>query len=219
MLRAVFIVLGLVPAAFVAQGAQVVEGRVLNNATGDGVPGATVRLFPAGDSEGPGDYEALTDSPLPSDNGDMEGAGVYPGTYEIRPISESPAPYYLDSVRVGEQDALGYVAIPSGSQDFTITYKLGGGTVRGSAEACGTGHPTLIPQDAALRRAGFIRVTDCDANGRFEFSAVRPGEYFALIAEGSPASFVSLSRDENVLRRAAGLRVRESETVIVEIQR
>jgi protocatechuate 3,4-dioxygenase beta subunit len=157
--------------------------------------------------------------PLPSDNGDIEAAGVYPGTYEILPISESPAPYYLDSVRVGEQDGLGPVAIFSGADALTVTYKLGGGTVGGSAEACGAGRAVLIPQDAALRHAGFIRVTDCDANGRFEFPAVRPGEYFGLIADGSPASLVSLARDENVLKSAAGVTVRENETVVLEMRR
>ena len=148
--------------------------------------------------------------PVPSDDGLIEAASVYPGVYEIRPISESPAPYYLDSVQLGERDGLGPVAIFSGAEALTVTYKLGGGTVRGSAESCGAGHPVPIPQDAALRLAGFIRVTDCDANGRFEFPAVRPGEYFGLMAEREPGLVCfSLARRECVEEGGGGERARE----------
>jgi hypothetical protein len=38
----------------------------------------------------------------------------------------------------------------------------------------------LIPQDPALRRDGFVRLTSCGQNGRFEITAVRPGEYYGL---------------------------------------
>ena len=90
---------------------------------------------------------------------------VYPGPYMIV-AGAPPAGYYLDTIRVGETEAVGPdVQIRTGFEVVTVVYRLGGGTVRG---ACGGGTVTLIPKEISLRRAGFIRRMVCSRNG-FEF--------------------------------------------------
>jgi protocatechuate 3,4-dioxygenase beta subunit len=149
----------------------------------------------------------------PDGRGDFTIQNLYPGPYQILP-GLPPAPYYLDSIRLGEHDALGSdVPILSDAQPLTVTYKLGGGTVRGTIEACGAGHVFLIPQDPALRRGYFIRRTTCGQNGQFEFSAVRPGEYYGLaIAGDSPTPWYEAMWDEGMLRQAGRVTVRANES-------
>src|SRR5206468_2700298 len=97
-------------------------------------------------------------------------------------------PYYLDAIRLGQRDAKGEdVAIASGDEVLTLTYKLGGGTVRGTCES----RVIIVPEEAAYRRMGFVRVAECDARGRFQIAAVRPGEYAVFAAKGPP--FASLA--------------------------
>ncbi len=134
--------------------------------------------------------------------------GVYPGAYMILP-GEPPAGYYLDSIRVGEREAVEPdVQIRTGFDVVTVVYKLGGGTVRGT---CGSGTVTLIPKEVALRRAGFIRRTACGRNG-FEIPAVRPGDYYGL-AIGNPALL-----DDGLLKQAAGVTVRGNESTTAELK-
>ena len=76
----------------------------------------------------------------------------------------------MDSIRLGDHRALGTLSILSDAQALTITYKLGGGTVSGTIDSCRTGYVFQIPQEPALRHAGFMRLTTCGQNGRFELS-------------------------------------------------
>lgn len=153
-----------------------------------------------------------------SDDGSLTARNVYPGTYEVEQISDPPAPYYLDSIRLGDHDALGLVSILSDAEPLTITYKLGGGTVRGTMENC-AGPLLLIPVERVLRRRGFWRVTECRENGRFEFAAVRPGEYYAFaIASDDPGSFAAVMKDDRLLGQASKVTVRANESTAVEIR-
>jgi hypothetical protein len=105
---------------------------------------------------------------------------LYPGPYPVQP-DPPPAGYYLDSIRLGSSRAPGpQVQILWGDQPLTLTYKHGGGTVRGTIESCGGGELTLMPVDVALRHLTIIRKARCDANSKFEIPAVRPGRYYAF---------------------------------------
>lgn len=121
---------------------------------------------------------------------------VCAGPHRIDILEPPPAQYYLDSVRLGDRDALGpEVAIQSADQALTVTYKFGGGTVQGTVDGCGAGgRVLLLPQDPALRRHEFLRESPCGANGGFEFTAVRPGEYygFAVSADSSASWYTAL---------------------------
>jgi hypothetical protein len=164
----------------------------------------------------------------PDGKGGFMIANLYPGPYEILPgfFSPPPAPYYLDSIRLGERDALeSGVQIESGALPITITYKLNGGTVRGSAEACGAGEILLIPQDPVLRRDGFIHQTSCAQNGRFEIPAVRPGEYygFALAADAPAGVRRKLhgprpELDQNLINQSIRISVRSNESTLADLR-
>jgi hypothetical protein len=159
--------------------------------------------------------------PAESDEGDLTIRSVYPGPYQIQPLGNSPAPYYLDSMRLGDRDAVGSdVPILSDAEPLTIVYKLGGGTVRGTIDACGGAHVFLIPQDRVLRRGGFMRVTGCEQNGRFEFPAVRPGEYYgiAIAWNGSILSDAAMLADSGLLKQATKVTVRANESTSAEIR-
>ncbi len=150
--------------------------------------------------------------------GDLAVPDVYPSTYQLRQLGNSPVPYYLDSIRLGDGDALGLVSILSDGQPLIITYKLGGGTVRGTVEGADSSHVFLIPADLALRRSGFAQVTECDQKGRFEFSAVRPGEYYGLAIAGGLISFEDVYGDTGLLRQASRIMVRPNESTPAEIR-
>jgi len=154
--------------------------------------------------------------PAPSDEDNLTVRDVYPGLYQIETLTDSPAPYYLDSIRLGDQDALGWVSILSDAQPLTITYKLGGGTVRGTIEGCGAGHVLLIPQDPARRRHAFIRITTCGQNGRFEFRAVRPGEYYGFAIAEVP--FAAMLQDGALLKQASRVTVDANESTAADIR-
>jgi len=131
---------------------------------------------------------------------------VFPGPYLIEaPPDSPPAPYYLDSIRLGNHEALeSNVPILSDAEPLTFTYKLDGGNVRGTIEDCGAARVLLIPQNPALCRGAFIRTTSCAPNGGFEFSPVRPGEYFGFaIAWWSPTLWYGAVPDDGLLSRPA----------------
>jgi len=95
--------------------------------------------------------------------------------------------------------------------------------VRGTVEGCATGQVVLIPQDLALRRDGFIRRTSCGQNGRFEITAVRPGEYYGLaVAAGNPAEprlggFGEIRLDQNLINQSTHITVRSNEATLADL--
>ena len=119
-------------------------------------------------------------------SGNFRIQDVTPGVYTIRPISPGP-PFYLDSVQLGTRDVTAQeVELAPDSLPVTITYNSDGGGVRGAVENCGGATVTLAPRDAALQSYEFIRQAKCQADGRFEISSVRPGEYDAFAFDRAP---------------------------------
>jgi hypothetical protein len=164
----------------------------------------------------------------PDEKGDFTAMNLYPGPYGILPgfLAPTTASYYLDSIRLGERDALeSGVQIESGALPITVTYKLNGGTVRGEVEACGAGEILLIPQDPALRRNGFIHQTSCAQNGRFEIPAVRPGEYYGFaLAADAPAGVrrklhgLRPELDQNLINQSIRISVRSNESTLADLR-
>jgi hypothetical protein len=153
-----------------------------------------------------------------TDGDSLTVRNVYPGLYEVNPFSGSLGPYYLDSIRLGESDALGSVSILSDAQPLTITYKLGGGSVGGTIEGCTAGHVFLLPQDLAWRRVAFLRITECDEKGRFAFAGVRPGDYYGFGIAGDPFPAGSIIQDSEWLKRTSKVTVRANESTSAEIR-
>ena len=112
--------------------------------------------------------------------------------YRFQPTSPG-IPYYLASVEMNGRDVTGqYVEITPGTLPVTITYRADGGTVRGTVEDCNGATVVLAPRDAALQYAEFIRQSRCGQGGRFEITALRPGEYYAF-AFDKPVGMLEMS--------------------------
>jgi hypothetical protein len=186
------------------------------------IHGKIVMEVPKGvpDPKTPGVLLAFNAGPASGDRGFLTSTpdgksgftiqNVYPGPYLI--VADAPPPQqYVDSIRLGDRDVLeSDVQIQSGFELLTVTYKLGGGTVRG---ACAFGSILLIPQDPKLRRPDFIRRANCAQNGAFEIPAVRPGEYYGLAVAGDAAIW-----DEDLLKQASSVTVRANESTSTEIR-
>jgi len=155
----------------------------------------------------------------PTVDGEFSIDNVYPGQYEITVLEPPPPPFYLDSIRLGVHDAVAAdVPIASDAERLTLTYKYGGGTVRGAIEGCGSAKVFLIPQQVDLRRDQFIRFTPCGANGSFEFAGVRPGTYYGIAIAGHiSARFRELGADDRLLNQSTTLTVRPNESTSTKI--
>jgi hypothetical protein len=216
-----------------------IQGKIVMEAPGGAPapkpPGIAVRsadMFSGFDSHltGIGFFYGNTDG-----KGGFTIDNLYPGSYQILP-APPPQPYYLDSIRFGARDAAGSnVEILPGdlppapyrrSTELTVTYKLNGGTVRGTAEGCATGQVVLIPQDPALRRDGFIRRTGCGQNGRFEITAVRPGEYYGLavvapagprLSDFSAGPPLAAGLEQNLINQSIRITVRSNEATLADL--
>jgi hypothetical protein len=93
-----------------------------------------------------------------SDVPDAKGNFAIRGRYNLYPwehmidTDAPPVGYYLDSIRLGGSDKFEPgIRISSGDQSLTLTYKHGGGIVRGMVASCGFGVVKLVARDAALR--------------------------------------------------------------------
>jgi hypothetical protein len=163
-----------------------------------------------------GGDETLPRRPIahPEENGAFT-VQLYPGPYRLDILESPPGPYYLDSVRLGDADALRSHAVPilSGEPPLTVTYKYGGGSVQGTIEGCGGSGVALVPVEPALRGPALVRTTQRGPNGQFTFTGVRPGEYYGIVITGTGRV------DESTLTRAAKITVRDNEHTTAEIRR
>uniref|UniRef100_Q020K2 Cna B domain protein n=1 Tax=Solibacter usitatus (strain Ellin6076) TaxID=234267 RepID=Q020K2_SOLUE len=136
---------------------------------------------------------------------------LYPGSYRVIPGPPPPG-FYVESVRAGETPVLEELELSAGSPGLTIVYKSNGGTVRGAVEKCGTGQVWLIPQQGPPPRNYFAA---CNTEGRFEFTAVRPGDYYAVAVPGYELWPGGVNAA--ILQRAARLTVRPNETTGLDL--
>jgi hypothetical protein len=169
-----------------------------------------VPTAPAVLSNGPTDF-----IPIETDGGNLTVRNIYPGSYRVQFLTDSPVPFFLDSIRLGEQDAVRSFSVDSASLPLTIRFRLGGGTVTGTIEACDSHDVFLVPQDAALRLYGFIRKSSCDRNGHFEFLAVRPGKYYGIARKLQSSADLL---DDRVLSQGNEVTVRENENTSADFR-
>jgi hypothetical protein len=72
--------------------------------------------------------------PAFSDGNTLTVRDIYPGSYRVQFLTDPPVPYFLDSIRLGEQVAVGSFPVASAALPLTISFKLGGGAVRGPSK-------------------------------------------------------------------------------------
>jgi hypothetical protein len=156
----------------------------------------------------------------PDEDGKFTAECIYPGRYQVNPIQPG-AQFYLASIRLGEQESLDRnVEFYSSGIPLTVTYRSDGGTVRGTVEDCEAATIVLVPQDQALRRRPYILNSKCRAKGGYEFTAVRPGEYYVLALDPSdPAfNFMSIDVDQGRLNLGTRVNVRPNEATLADLQ-
>jgi hypothetical protein len=183
-------------------------------------PPSVMLAFNAGAAGLAGDRGGLFPTGAPDAKGDFQIRNVYPGQYQIL-AGLAPPQYYLDSIRIGGHDALEPdVEILPGAQPLTVTYKLGGGAVRGTVEKCAGGTVRLLPHDKAMWRRGFVRFAPCDSNDGYAVAAVRPGEYYALaIAGDSPTPWwAAMWGDDGPVNDVSIVTVREGENSLADLR-
>lgn len=104
---------------------------------------------------------------------------VYPGRYSVHAFPGGQG-LYLDSVKYGEMDVTGRsVEIWDGITPIRVFYKRGAPKVRGNVEGGPHAQVLFIPQEETIRSGG-MRTIVADASGKFEQSALRPGDYYVL---------------------------------------
>jgi Carboxypeptidase regulatory-like domain len=125
-------------------------------------------------------------------DGRLRIPAVYPGRYRIFPLGFIPE-WYLDSVRLGEQEALkDAVELRPGSPPVQIVYRPQAGRVRGVVDRGEGAQVVLLPSEEALWDAQFIRSAKAGTGGQFEVGSLKPGEYLAF-AFAEPQNFDELS--------------------------
>jgi hypothetical protein len=150
----------------------------------------------------------------PNRSGSLVLEDVYPGSYRIV-STPPPPPYYMAAIRVGGADlTTAEMDLSSGAVPITVVYKANGGVVGGTAEKCSRGIVVLIPQDPAIQSLGFLRSSLCDANDRYQISAVRPGDYYAL-AFAEPGGVPQL--DDILISQASKITVLADKTVSADL--
>ena len=151
----------------------------------------------------------------PDAGGNFGLQNIYPGMYRIVAMPPPPPPYYLDGIRVGETDSGGQEVELSSEVLVTVLYKTNGGTLRGMVEKCASGPVLLIPQETTRQRLGFLRAAQCDSDGRYGITGVRPGEYYALAFAGA-GPLPELN--DGLLKQASKVTVRAGEASLADLR-
>lgn len=174
-----------------------------------------VRLVPVGGSSR---FGGPTVVGYVGQDGNFTLTHVYPGLFRLD-STETVAGYYLDEMRVGGARLEGWeVRLAPGIGPLTLVYKADGGTVRGTVENCAGGGVLLVPQDAALRGRASGHSTRCDENGRYEITAVKPGDYYAVAIAGNPLSPIWVPKfDDAMAKRASEVTVKARERATVDL--
>jgi hypothetical protein len=109
---------------------------------------------------------------------------VHPGRYSVQAFPSLQG-LYLDSVKYGEMDVTGRsVEIWDGTTPIRVFYKRGAPRVRGTVEGGPYAQVLFIPQGETIRSGGTL-TTSADSGGKFQQSALRPGDYYVLAFDAS----------------------------------
>jgi len=127
------------------------------------------------------------------EDGTFKLESVPPGDYRVF-ISNVRPGWYLESGRIGSQDAVNSVVTVSAGQDLAMQLQLGftTGSVSGSVvDQKGDRYPgalvTLVPDEPRRGRPNAFFSVQTDQDGKFNFNAVPPGGYKLFAWEDIPS--------------------------------
>jgi len=153
----------------------------------------------------------------PRADGTVRVDNLYPGPYVIAPHGDHPG-YYLDSVLLGTREVTGQVVnLFDRVEPFRIVFKPNPGLIRGTAGNCRGCTVVLWGLDEPVLHSEYFRSTTSDDVGRFAFSDLRPGDYYACAfnSVGDPSLLPDLGFARALLNRATKINVDKGQTVDV----
>jgi hypothetical protein len=159
------------------------------------------------------------------EDGAFKIGSVPPGDYRVF-LSNARPGWYLESGRIGSQDAVSNVFTVSAGQDLAMQLQLGftTGTVSGQVvDQKGDRHPgalaVLVPEGARRGRPNAYFSATTDQDGKFNFNAVPPGGYKLFAWEDIPSGAY---QDPAYLRRfedrGRPVRVETNTNTTVDVQ-
>ncbi len=110
------------------------------------------------------------------------------------------------------------IDVTDSSLRLRVVYRTDGGRVQGIVENCGRGQVLLIPKEPPLQNSELIRSGRCNAAGRFDIPAVRPGSYYAAAFDRIDdfafyyGSVVDPALVARIIERAAAVSVEAGQT-------
>jgi hypothetical protein len=180
-----------------------VEGMPLSSLSG--WERIRVGLKPTLDSAfGPNLQPAPPIPQAPGADGSFTIAGVSAGEFNVGPVSGIPAGFYVKEARFNSADVLSqplrFSGVPSGTLEIVLSSKAGqlDGVALDARSTAASGARVVLVPDRQRGRTDLYRTTMSDANGRFVFRNIPPGDYrvFGWEALESYAYF-----DPDLLRR------------------
>jgi hypothetical protein len=182
----------------------------------EGVPSAIyVYLIPAGWTFGEVPVSRIEPGVM------LQFNGVVPGRYRIAVRGAIPPTSYLESIGLGEQDAMGVnVDLYEGAPPVRVVFRNDPGTVRGTVDGCHGATVMLIPQEEYLRSEVLTRSAMCEPSGRYEVSGLRPGAYYAFAFDriGSLEGLQDRSLVSSLLPLASRVELRKGETTALDLK-
>ncbi len=156
-----------------------------------------------------------------SDESGFRFEDVYPGRYMLVTILGSGGRLYLDSVEQGGRDVTmqPFEAAP-GMLPMKIVLRTDGGRVQGTLEDAAAGAVVLIPAEPRLRLVPFVRDATTGGGGRFEFTMVRPGDYYAVALRGlvRRANLEDVDYLAALVPQGTAVHVERKETVMLDLK-
>jgi hypothetical protein len=157
--------------------------------------------------------------PSPASNRNKNGTykidGLYPGRYWVSALPRAQSGYYLASITLGDQDALGkIVEFSPDSALLKVVYRSDGGTLRGTVENCG--NATIV---IAQRNVPSVRFAHCTEGGHFEIPNLRPANYYAFAfdqLETNTSNF--LSSLPGLINKATTVEVKAGQVSNIELK-